>query len=153
MIALVVRDARKSDISAIRGIENASPTAAHWSESHYGEALSAPERLILVAEQDQSGVVGFLVASIAIREWELENIAVSPAARRRGIGRALMTALIDRARRTGSTEIRQEVRASNLAAQNLGLSVGFVQQGRRSNYYRDPVEDALLLKHLLGHDQ
>lgn len=153
MKAPVVRDARKIDISAIMGIQNASPTAAHWSESHYGEGLSEPERLILVAEQDQSGVVGFLVASTAIREWELENIAVSPAARRRGIGRALITALIDRARQTGAREIRQEVRASNLAAQNLGLSVGFVQQGRRSNYYRDPVEDALLFKHLLGRDR
>lgn len=153
MKALVVRDARKTDISAIMGIENASPTAAHWSNSHYGEALSEPERLILVAEQDQSDVVGFLVASTAIWEWELENIAVSPIARRRGIGRTLMTALIDRARQTGATEIRQEIRASNTAAQKLGLSVGFIQQGRRSNYYRDPVEDALLFKHLLDRDR
>lgn len=153
MKALVVRDARKTDISAIMGIENASPTAAHWSNSHYGEALSEPERLILVAEQDQSDVVGFLVASTAIWEWELENIAVSPIARRRGIGRTLMTALIDRARQTGATEIRQEIRASNTAAQKLGLSVGFVQHGRRSNYYRDPVEDALLFKHLLDRDR
>ena len=150
MKAVVVRDARKIDISAIMRIENGSPTAAQWSESHYGEALSDPERLILVAEQEQSEVVGFLVASAAIQEWELENIAVSPEARRQEIGRALMTALIDRARQTGATEIRQEIRASNIAAQKLGLSLGFIQEGRRANYYRDPVEDALLFKHLLG---
>jgi ribosomal protein S18 acetylase RimI-like enzyme len=61
--------------------------------------------------------------------------------------------LIDRAREAGATEIRQEIRVSNTAAQKLGLSVGFIQQGRRPDYYRDPVEDALLFKHLLGPTQ
>ena len=103
-----------------------------------------------MAEQGQSEILGFLVASVAIKEWELENIAVTPQAQRGGIGRALMMALIDRARQANATEIRQEIRASNTAAQKLGLSVGFIQEGRRRNYYRDPVEDALLFKHLLG---
>ena len=150
MQALVIRDAREGDSPAIVAIQSASPTAAHWPESHYGNALNDPGRVVLVAEQGQSEILGFLVASVAIKEWELENIAVTPQAQRGGIGRGLMMALIDRARQANATEIRQEIRASNKAAQKLGLSVGFAQEGRRRNYYRDPVEDALLFKHLLG---
>jgi len=150
MQALVIRDAREGDPPAIVAIQSASPNAAHWPESYYGNALNDPRRLLLVAEQGQSEILGFLVASVAIKEWELENIAVTPQAQRAGIGRALMMALIDRARQANATEIRQEIRASNKAAQKLGLSVGFIQEGRRRNYYRDPVEDALLFKHLLG---
>jgi len=150
MQALVIRHARKGDLQAIVAIQGVSPNAAHWPESYYGNALNDPGRLLLVAEQGQSEILGFLVASVAIKEWELENIAVTPQAQRGGIGRALMMALIDRARQANATEIRQEIRASNKAAQKLGLSVGFIQEGRRRNYYRDPVEDALLFKHLLG---
>ena len=150
MQALVIRDAREGDLQAIVAIQHASPNAAHWPQSYYGKALNDQGRLVLVAEQGQSEVLGFLVASVAIKEWDLENIAVTPQAQRRGIGRALMMVLIDRARQALATEIRQEIRASNKAAQKLGLSVGFIQDGRRPNYYRDPVEDALLFKHLLG---
>ena len=150
MKALVIRNAEESDIQAIIAIQNESTAAAQWPESHYGKALNEPGRLILVAEQEQSEILAFLVASTSIKEWELENIAVSPRILRRGVGRALMTAFIDQAREAGATEIRQEIRASNTAAQKLGLSVGFTHQGQRPNYYRDPVEDALLFKHLLG---
>ena len=150
MNALVIRNAKESDIRAIIAIQNESATAAQWPESHYGKALNEPGRLILLAEQGRSQILGFLVASTSIKEWELENIAVSPKALRSGIGRALMNVLIARAREAGATEIRQEIRASNLAAQQLGLSVGFIQQGWRAGYYNNPVEDALLFKHLLG---
>jgi len=150
MKAIVIRKARPADIAAIVAIAGASPSASHWPESHYENALLKTGHLILVAEVQPSEVVGFLLASTTIAEWELENIAVSSGARRSGVGRALMTALIDHARRGKATEIRQEIRESNMAAQRLGLSVGFAQQGRRSDYYRNPVEDALLFKHLLG---
>ena len=150
MKGLIIRDASAGDISAIVAIQNASSNSAHWSKSHYGKALEQAERLILIAEENEWGILGFLVASIVVDEWELENIAVAPDARRRGIGCALMSALIDRARQSNATEIRQEIRESNTAAQKLGLSVGFMQEGRRPSYYRDPIEDALLFKHLLG---
>ena len=60
-----------------------------------------------------------------------------------------MEALIDRAGESGASEIRQEIRASNAAAQRLGQSVGFVQRGRRKDYYRNPDEDALLFNYLI----
>jgi ribosomal-protein-alanine N-acetyltransferase len=146
---ITIRAAVPADLAAILQIDCESPTAAHWPESSYREAIEQAERLVLVAEESDE-VLGFLVASTASAEWELENIAVSTLAQRRGLGRALMNGLIQRAKEAGSSEIRQEIRASNLAAQRLGQAVGFVQQGRRKSYYRNPDEDALLFNYLLS---
>jgi|SRR5579859_2764674 len=143
-----VRRAHANDLPAILEIEMASPAAAHWTNSQYEQIITGEERLFLVAEEG-SRILGYLVASTQTSEWELENVAVAPDARRRGIGRALMNALIHQAHEVEATEIRQEIRRSNLAAQQLGRSVGFRQQGLRRGYYRDPQEDALLFNYLL----
>jgi len=143
-----IRLARAEDLPSLLQIERASPSAAHWQEVDYRNAIAQSERLVLVAARD-SHVFGFLVASVTTEEWELENIAVAAPARRRGVGRGLMQALIVRARRAKAVEIRQEIRASNAVAQRLGQSVGFVEGGRRRNYYSDPAEDALLFKYLI----
>ncbi|OLE14053.1 MAG: ribosomal-protein-alanine N-acetyltransferase [Acidobacteria bacterium 13_1_20CM_4_56_7] len=142
-----IRLATATDVGAILELEHSSPAAAHWKQADYERAITQPERLVLVAER-QSKLVGFLVASTATAEWELENIAVSAMAKRQGIGRTLLLALIDSARKAKATEIRQEIRASNTAAQKLGLSLGFLDEGRRPNYYQNPTEDALLFKYL-----
>jgi ribosomal-protein-alanine N-acetyltransferase len=142
-----IRAATLADLDIIFEVERASATAAHWAKSEYEKAINDPSRLVLVAEN--SGVIGLLVAFTAAQEWELENIAVSPAARRHGAGRALVNALISRAQDAGATEIRQEIRVSNIPAQKLGQAVGFIQEGCRRNYYNAPVEDALLFKYLV----
>ena len=143
-----IRLARAEDLPSLLEIERDSPAAAHWQELDYRKAIAQSERLVLVAARD-SRVLGFLVASVRREEWELENIAVAAPVRRRGVGRGLMLALIVRAQRAKAVEIRQEIRASNAVAQRLGQSVGFVEGGRRRNYYRDPAEDALLFKYLV----
>lgn len=147
--SLSVRLARAEDLSSILDIECASPTAAHWLRAEYEKAIAQSERLVLVAT-GTARLLGFLVAAIATEEWELENIAVAHTARRRGVGRALMKALIVHARTAKAIEIRQEIRASNSVAQQLGHSVGFQQEGRRTDYYRSPTEDALLFKYLVS---
>ena len=143
-----VRRAHTNDLPAILEIEVASPAAAHWTNSQYEQIITGEEHLFLVAEES-SRILGFLVASTQTSEWELENIAVALDARRHGVGRALMNALLQHGQQAGATEIRQEIRRSNLAAQQLGRSVGFRQQGLRRDYYRDPQEDALLFNYLL----
>ena len=147
--SIAIRVAVPADAAAILRIDRDSPTAAHWPEAKYSQAIEQAERLVLVAEESGE-LLGFLVASTATVEWELENIAVSKSAQRQGIGCALLKALIDRAKEASASEIRQEIRASNSAAQRLGQSVGFVEQGRRKGYYQGPDEDALLFNYLLG---
>ena len=146
---ITIRAAVPADLGAVLRIERDLPTAAHWPEANYRQTIEEAERLVLVAEESGK-VLGFLVASTATAEWELENIAVSILAQRQGIGTALMNGLIQRAKEAGASEIRQEIRASNMAAQRLGQAVGFVQRGQRKSYYRNPDEDALLLNYLLS---
>jgi ribosomal-protein-alanine N-acetyltransferase len=146
---IAIRAAVPADLADVLQIDRNSPTAAHWPESSYRQAIEQAGRLVLVAEESEE-VLGFLVSSTATAEWELENIAVAKLAQRQGVGRALLNALIQRAKEAGASEIRQEIRASNLAAQSLGQAVGFVQRGRRKGYYRNPDEDALLFNYLLS---
>lgn len=143
-----VRTALRSELPAIVEIEQHAPTAAHWHIGDYEKAIQDSGHLVLVAYRDEQ-VLGFLVASIATQEWELENIAVALNMRRRGIGLDLINALIVQARTAGALEIRQEIRVSNLPAQKLGQAAGFVREGRRRGYYRNPEEDALLFKYLV----
>ncbi|MBV9074124.1 MAG: ribosomal protein S18-alanine N-acetyltransferase [Acidobacteria bacterium] len=147
-LAFTIRRAELDDAAAICDIASASPTAGQWTRQTYDSAIQSAARLVLVAMAGDQ-IAGFVVASTASPEWELENIAVAASSRRQGVGRRLMEALIEHARQAGACEIRQEIRASNLAAQRLGQVIGFRQQGKRPAYYRDPQEDALLFNYLL----
>jgi ribosomal-protein-alanine N-acetyltransferase len=141
-----LRLATPDDIDAILGLERASATAAHWSREQY-EALfhpDSPPRLCLVAES--SGLQAFLVAQTAASEWELENIVVASAARRCGLATQLVHGLLEKARRRGAEAVLLEVRASNAAARALYQGCGFVEQGLRPRYYRDPEEDAVICR-------
>lgn len=126
-------------------IETHSPGAAHWQAGDYERVFSvaAPARMALVAEE-AGRVIGFLVAQSVEPVWDLENVAVATDARRRGLARALVSALLARARGESAEAVFLEVREANLAARALYEKLGFVQTGRRRNYYRTPVEDAIL---------
>lgn len=91
-------------------------------------------------------VAGYVIARVAADEADVLNLAVSPAERGRGLGGELLdaglAAVIDR----GAREIFLEVRESNVAALALYGSRGFAAVSRRNMYYRNPVEDALLLR-------
>lgn len=139
-----IRAATSADIPSILQIERKSSRAAHWPESVYDAVLCDTGGVVFVAEDDDR-VHGFLVASCRVEEWELENIAVSASIRRQGIGRLLMSSLIEQAVEKGAEEIRQEIRASNEPALKLARSAGFAVAGIRRGYYTDPQEDAVLL--------
>jgi len=127
-----------------------SQTAAHWSEREY-DALFAPEapkRLALVAcPQDHPGsVVGFIIALCVSDNWEIENVVVDPSLRQYGTGALLLRELLSQAKQFGATSLLLEVRESNVAARVLYKKMGFSEEGRRPRYYRDPDEDAVLLR-------
>ena len=86
-----------------------------------------------------------MIARCATCEWEIENVVVAREKRKRGIGIQLIQEVLLKAQSAGATSVLLEVRESNLAARRLYEKLGFSQQGRRSNYYHNPEEDALLL--------
>ena len=147
--AWLIRAATPADLDAILAIEQASTGAPHWSHFQWLAALSpdretAPIRAVFAAEGN-GGIVGFAVASRAGDLAELESVAVSPSARRKGIGKALCRQVMDWSRNTGTSELELEVRASSASALALYRSLGFVEQARRREYYRNPTEDAVLM--------
>jgi [ribosomal protein S18]-alanine N-acetyltransferase len=144
-----IRRASPADLEAVLGIEQACEEAPHWSHASWLEALSeevetSPARASFVAEGN-SGIIGFAVFSCAAELAELESIAVSKPARGQGIGKALCRQGMDWSRNLGAAGIELEVRASSEGALALYRSLGFVEQGRRRGYYRNPAEDAVLM--------
>ena len=116
-----------------------------WSEGSIASELENPLSRWLVALEGEQ-VLGYVGSQTVLDESDMMNLAVDPAFRRRGIARALVCALIEQLRKMGSRCLTLEVRASNESAQALYACLGFVQVGRRKNYYHHPKEDALILR-------
>jgi len=147
---VLIRQATPDDVPAIRKLEQEAETAAHWSPKEY-EALFAPEapsRIVLVAtaETDRNRIHGFVIAGCASDEWEIENVVVVPGKRRRGVATALVGDLLRKAVQSRAAAVLLEVRESNIGARQLYETHGFSEVGRRAAYYRDPLEDGLLLR-------
>lgn len=89
-------------------------------------------------------IAGFALANQIAGCAELEAVVTAPAWRRRGVGAALVGAVAAWSRAVGAERLVLEARASNAAALQMYLRQGFVQEGMRRGYYRNPDEDALL---------
>jgi ribosomal-protein-alanine N-acetyltransferase len=143
-----VRAATAGDLDRLMEIAAHSATAARWSAAEYAKLCAtepSANRVTLVVEQE-STVTGFLAGRQLGDEWEIENIAVSGPARRRGLGSRLLGEFLDRVRESGGKAVFLEVRESNRAARALYEKWAFTDAGRRKAYYDNPAEDALVLK-------
>lgn len=119
-----------------------------WSEKSVASELNNPLSLWLVALED-GGVVGYVGSQTVMDETDMMNVAVHPDHRRRGIGQQLIDELVRRLEKQGSVSLTLEVRASNEPAKQMYEKLGFAIAGRRPNYYRNPKEDALILRKML----
>jgi ribosomal-protein-alanine N-acetyltransferase len=116
-----------------------------WSEKSIETELSCRLSVWLVALEGEQ-VVGYVGSQTVIDESDMMNIAVHPGFRRRGIAEALVAELEAALRQRGSRALTLEVRDSNAPAIALYEKLGFVQVGLRKNYYRNPKEDARILR-------
>jgi ribosomal-protein-alanine N-acetyltransferase len=116
-----------------------------WSEGSFREALTSPWTFGLVGITSR-GVMGYLIAREVAGTGEILNLAVAPEARRRGLGGELLQAGLGALRRRRVNEVFLEVRESNHSAQALYLAQGVRPVGQRAGYYRNPREDALVLR-------
>ena len=140
----MIRRMTLNDLDAVAAIEEATfPTP--WSRDSFRQEL---ERNVaaryLVAEKDGQ-VIGYAGAWIILDESHITNIAIEESRRGLGYGRALTTALMQYLSNLGAAYATLEVRRSNLRAQNLYKSLGFVELGVRKRYYEDNREDALIM--------
>ena len=144
---IVIRPARHHDLSVIAAIERAS-FGDPWSVESFASVLDLSHIRFLVAQHRTAddSLLGYVVAITLAEEGEIANLAVAPTARRHGIGGLLLDRIVKETTAAGVSALYLEVRESNLAARALYHSRDFLPVGRRSGYYRQPSEDALLLR-------
>lgn len=116
-----------------------------WSEMSIASELRSIWSYWVVA-LDGDQVVGYVGSQSSCDETDIMNIAVHPDWRRRGIAESLIDNLIRELKNRGSRALMLEVRISNDPATRLYEKLGFRQVGLRKNYYRNPREDALILR-------
>ena len=119
--------------------------SAPWSEKSVASELENPLSLWLVA-MDGETVAGYIGSQTVLGETDMMNVAVAPAYRRQGAAQGLILALIEALKARGSHCLTLEVRDSNAPARALYEKLGFLEVGRRKNYYRNPREDGLILR-------
>lgn len=116
-----------------------------WSENSIASELNNALSFWLVAVEEDT-VAGYIGSQTVMGETDMMNVAVHPDYRRRGIGEQLVNCLVEELKKRQSRSLTLEVRASNLPAQKLYEKLGFSEVGRRPRYYRNPKEDALILR-------
>jgi ribosomal-protein-alanine N-acetyltransferase len=146
-----LRRAASSDVAALAALEAACFTHP-WTPTQVAEEVRGVEGgLVLVLEGPRApgdplaGIRAYASFRRVVDELHVMNVAVAPAHRRRGLARFLLRCALDRAAREGVARALLEVRAGNREALGLYAALGFAPCGRRRDYYRDPVEDAVVL--------
>lgn len=141
---MIIERMNVSNVLAIAALEQQC-FSDPWSEKSISSELENPLSLWLVAT-DGKKLLGYVGSQTVLGQTDMMNLAVSPEARRQGVGRSLVLALIEELKKQGSQSLMLEVRISNTPARSLYESLGFIPAGRRPRYYVNPREDALILR-------
>ncbi|MBQ1435325.1 MAG: ribosomal protein S18-alanine N-acetyltransferase [Clostridia bacterium] len=140
----IIREAGARDSDALSFIEKEC-IKNPWSREMMAEDIKKPYTHYLMAEA-HGEAAGFVGASLIADTADITNVAVLPAFRRRGMGRALVSAMTERLSLAGASEVLLEVRRGSDAARELYRGAGFLEISVRRAYYRDPVEDAVIMR-------
>jgi ribosomal-protein-alanine N-acetyltransferase len=141
----LIEKMKEEDLPGVIRIEQVSfPTA--WSERMFRNELRSPLSRNLVARKSSDcSIAGYINFWVFAGEVHLNNVAVDPDLRDRGIGSLLLERMIAIAREERAFWLTLEVRPSNLAAISLYEKFGFRVRGIRPRYYTDTLEDAFIM--------
>ncbi len=140
---LQIDDMRKEDLEQVSTME-AACFSMPWSKKSFEENLNRSDAVYVVA-RDGDKVLGYCGAYVILNEADINQVAVEPLHRKKGVGGKMLAALLEKLRKAGADAVTLEVRKSNEAAIALYESMGFVTEGIRKNFYEKPVEDALIM--------
>ena len=141
---MIIETMKSSHVAQIAQLEKIC-FSDPWSEKSIASELNNELAFWLTAMEGEQ-VAGYIGSQTVMDESDMMNVAVHPDFRRRGIAEALVNELVARLKSRESRSLTLEVRVSNLSAITLYEKLGFSQIGRRKNYYRNPREDALILR-------
>ena len=137
--------ADEQDLDGVLAVESESFTNP-WTRDMYAWELQNRSMChILLVRTPECRVAGFCAFWLVFDEIHINNLALRPPFRARGIGTALLRQVLAEGRQLGARRATLEVRASNEPARKLYERMGFYVAGVRRNYYSEPVEDALIL--------
>ncbi|MGE3704210.1 MAG: ribosomal protein S18-alanine N-acetyltransferase [Vicinamibacterales bacterium] len=136
--------AAAAEIDDVIAVEDACFTNPWTREMYEAELRKEGVSFILLARDDAGRLIGFCSYWRVLDELHVNNLAVLPSHRRRGLGRALLQRALDDGRRSGATRAYLEVRASNADARHLYARLGFSEAGVRRGYYSKPDEDGIV---------
>ena len=143
------------DLAGIQEVDRLS-FPSPWTRAMYEEELRhAGTAFIIVLRTGTTPVAGYCSYRLIAEELQVNNVAVRPEHRGKGLGRTLVEFALAHGRAAGVVTALLEVRRSNLSAQRLYLRLGFAQIGERRRYYSHPDEDAIVLARnvqILGQD-
>ena len=132
-------------VAQVAELEKICFGSAAWSEKSIASELNNALSLWIVAVEEEK-VLGYVGSQTVMGETDMMNVAVHPDYRQQGIATGLITELIGALKKQESHCLTLEVRASNEPAKNLYKMLDFEEIGIRKNYYRNPREDALILR-------
>lgn len=141
-----IRDAALADIAAVAALEAELFGSDAWSADIVREELTGERRRYIVLVDESDAIRGYAGVLVVATDGDIQTIAVDPALRGAGHGRALMNELLDEADRRGASQVFLDVRADNPPARGLYLSLGFVEIGVRPGYYQPEGVDAIVMQ-------
>ena len=141
---VTIRLMEERDLDAIMEVEKQCFTLPWSREAFYNELHQNRFAHYLVLEEDDN-VIGYCGAWLVVDEAHITNIAVLPAYQGRGLGKVLLSSMIEECKLRAIERMTLEVRESNLVAQSLYKKLGFVEGAIRKNYYSDNQEDAIVM--------
>lgn len=142
---MMIRRMEKRDLLQVEAIETALFSDA-WSEQGFEDTLNSPYVISLVAiDEAEDMILGYIIMYVSFEEGEISNVAVAKSAQNRGIGSALMQAILEKGLEESVTRFILEVRVSNTPAIALYKKFGFTEIGIRRDFYEKPREDALIM--------
>ncbi len=143
-----------SDLPEILALVQADGNGPHWPADAWAAYMNeapgeAPKRVLLLARDNEQAACGWIAGTLLGNTAELEFVLVCHSDRGAGLGSALLLRWSAWATNRGAKELFLEVRASNKAALRLYRQSGFIPVGVRREYYRDPLDDALVMQRIV----
>lgn len=134
------------DLDGVLEIEQLSFTNP-WTREMYERELEHSRVSRVYVLRENGRILGFCSLWLILDELHINNLAIHPEGRGRGLGSVLLKRVLEEGAREGAKRATLEVRRSNEPARRLYRRMGFEMVGTRRNYYTSPVEDALILWH------
>jgi ribosomal-protein-alanine N-acetyltransferase len=142
---ITIRAMTEADLEEVMAIENES-FSHPWNRDHFLDELKSVHAFPLVASDPEVSIIGYICPRFLLDEGHILNLAVHRKFRGQRLGLLLVERVLNDCRKGGGSSVSLEVRHSNRAAIELYRQLGFVETGRRRNYYYNR-EDAILMEY------